>query len=138
MNGSTGRRSLMTSTHPQDTGEFVDRYVAVWNERDTQARRRLIEALWSAEGIEFTEENEYQGYAALETRIAAAHNEFVEKGRFLFRLANDPAAHHDTVTFTVDMAPVAGGKPEWSGVVFAALGGDGLIERDYQFGRFVS
>jgi hypothetical protein len=128
----------MTSTHPQDTGEFVDRYVAVWNERDTQARRRLIEALWSAEGIEFTEENEYQGYAALETRIAAAHNEFVEKGRFLFRLANDPAAHHDTVTFTVDMAPAAGGKPEWSGVVFAALGGDGLIERDYQFGRFVS
>jgi hypothetical protein len=127
----------MTSTQTRDIGEFVDRYVAVWNERDAQARRRLIEELWAADGIEFTEQNEHQGHAALETRVANAHNEFVEKGQFVFRLGNEPAAHHDTITFTVVMTPEAGGAPQWSGTVFAALNGNGLMAREYQFGRFL-
>jgi hypothetical protein len=59
----------MTHTDTQGTEEFVDRYVAVWKRAGPQARRKLIGALWSNDGIELTDESEYRGHEAIGVHI---------------------------------------------------------------------
>ncbi|MGP4015577.1 nuclear transport factor 2 family protein [Saccharopolyspora sp. 5N708] len=116
-----------------DIDQFVNRYVAVWNEPDPVARRRAIGALWAAEGVELTESARHQGHDAIEARITQAHDELVRAAGFAFRPGDDATGHHDTVIFTTHMAPASGGDIVWSGRVFATLGEDGLIRSDYQF-----
>jgi hypothetical protein len=138
--GETARHeenNSMTSPTSVDIAGIADRYVAVWNEPDASSRGHLVGTLWSEEGIEFTEKNEYRGHGAIERRVADAYEQFVEGGRFVFSLGTPPAGHHDTITFTVEMTPAAGGPPEWSGTVFATFDEKGLIREDYQFGRYL-
>jgi hypothetical protein len=48
---------------PQD---LADRYAAVWNEADPDARRKSIAALWPADGEHYVRMLEARGYEALE------------------------------------------------------------------------
>jgi ketosteroid isomerase-like protein len=116
-----------------DIDQFVDRYVAVWNEPDPVARRRAIAELWDADGVETTESARYHGHDALEARIIAAHNGLVQDAGFVFRSAGDVTGHHDTITFTIHMVPVAGGGIAWTGRIFLTLDELGLIRHEYQF-----
>ncbi|WP_329257652.1 nuclear transport factor 2 family protein [Actinoallomurus sp. NBC_01490] len=116
-----------------DIGQFVDRYVAVWNEPDEATRRDLVAGLWAEDGVEITGSARYQGRDAIETRVARAHEELVRSGGFVFRSANDAAGHHGTVAFTTYMVPATGGDIAWAGRVFAALDENGLIRSDHQF-----
>ncbi|WP_369201404.1 nuclear transport factor 2 family protein [Streptomyces sp. PU-14G] len=111
---------------------FVDRYVAVWNEPDQDARRKAVSGLWAEDGVELTESSRYQGHVELEARVAEAHEEFVRAGGFLFVAADDATGHHGTVNFTTHMVPAAGGAPVWTGRVFVLLGEDGRIATEYQ------
>lgn len=113
--------------------QFVDRYVAVWNEPDEAARRDLIAGLWAEDGVEITESARHRGHEAIETRVTRAHEELVRSGGFVFRSANDATGHHDTVAFTTYMIPAIGGDIAWTGRVFAALDENGLIRYDHQF-----
>ncbi|MEU3624869.1 nuclear transport factor 2 family protein [Amycolatopsis coloradensis] len=121
----------MTST--TDIEPFVNRYAAMWNEPDPARRSAAIAALWGEDGVEFIGSAGYRGRDAIQTRVAEAHEQFVATGGFRFVAAHDAVHHHDAVTFTVHMVPAAGGEPVWAGVVFALLGEDGRIQRDYQF-----
>jgi hypothetical protein len=66
-----------------DVGEFVGRYVAVWNEPDPERRHSAIAGLWAEDGVEFTDSAEYHGHRALQTRVTQAHEQLVEQGGFL-------------------------------------------------------
>ncbi|WP_409492192.1 nuclear transport factor 2 family protein [Amycolatopsis sp. cmx-11-12] len=121
----------MTSTTDIET--FVSRYAAVWNEPDPARRSAAIAALWGEDGVEFISSADYRGHDAIQARVADAHEQFVATGGFRFVAANDALHHHDAVTFTVHMVPAVGGEPVWTGVVFALLGEDGRMQRDYQF-----
>jgi hypothetical protein len=114
-----------------DINDFAARYAAVWNEPEPAARRKAIADLWAEDAVEFTEENHYQGYDALEVRVAHAYEEFVAKGGFVFELAGKPLSHHDAVSFTTNM--VAGSEIAWTGDVFVLLNEKGKIRFDYQF-----
>ncbi|MFF5204925.1 nuclear transport factor 2 family protein [Streptosporangium sp. NPDC000396] len=116
-----------------DLNQFIDRYIAVWNEPDQVARRNAIATLWAADGVEITESAQYRGHEAIEARITQAHNELVRDGGFVFRPAKDTAGHHDAVRFTTHMIPAGGGDIAWTGFTFVILGEDGLIRYDYQF-----
>ncbi|MGW2155728.1 nuclear transport factor 2 family protein [Nonomuraea sp. NPDC001699] len=116
-----------------DIDQFVNRYVAVWNETDPVARRNAIAELWDADGTQVTESARYHGHDALEARITQAHNDLVRDAGFVFRPAGDATGHHDTVTFTTHMVPAAGGNIVWAGRIFLTLGGKGLIRHEYQF-----
>jgi ketosteroid isomerase-like protein len=116
-----------------DFSEFVDRYVAVWNEPDAAARHRMIADLWAEDGVETTPEAEYRGHEELEGRITTAYEVNVRDGGFVFRPTGDAVGHHDAVRFTVEMVPAAGGDAVWNGSIFVMLGEDGLIRYDYQF-----
>ncbi|MEV0088297.1 nuclear transport factor 2 family protein [Saccharopolyspora sp. NPDC050642] len=116
-----------------DIDQFVDRFVAVWNEPDPVARRRAVVALWAEDGVGVGKVMEYRGHDALEVRVAEAHNEFVRDGGFVFRAADDATWHHDMLTFTAHMVPAGGGDIAWTARIFAVLDEDERIRSDYQF-----
>jgi hypothetical protein len=78
-----------------ELNEFLERYVTVWNEPETEQRRQLIRALWSEDAVHFTESLEARGYEAIEARVTRAYQEFVEPGEYIFKVANNADAHHD-------------------------------------------
>jgi hypothetical protein len=116
-----------------DIQEFVDRYVAVWNEDDPAARRAAVEALWAPDAVEYTEQNEYRGHDGLEKRVLGAHDQLVAAQGYRFHLDGPVHAHHDMVVFRTTMTPAAGGDVEWVGLMVLRLGEDGRIWEDHQF-----
>lgn len=116
-----------------DTQAFADRYVAVWNEDDSDARRATIEQLWAPDAVEYTETKEHRGYDGLEKRVVSAYDDLVAGQGFRFRRDGPVHAHHDVVTFRTTMAPAAGGEVAWTGLMVLRLGADGRIREDHQF-----
>ncbi len=110
---------------------LVDRYVAVWNEQDAGRRRAGVAALWAEDGAHLTPALEARGHAAIEARIAAAHERFVRSG-FTFAPLDNIDGHHRTVKFGWVMRP-ADGAAVAAGSDFLMLGDDGRIRFDYQF-----
>jgi hypothetical protein len=51
-----------------DIGEFTERYVAVWNEPDANARRTAIAGIWSEDARACTGGADYAGLTAIEGR----------------------------------------------------------------------
>lgn len=117
----------------EDVEAFVDRYVAVWNEPDTARRAQAVAALWAEDGVEFTDAREFRGHAAIEARVAEAHERFVAAGESHVTAGDDVARHHGALSFTVMLVPNRGDIAFWAAEVFVILGEDGRIERDYQF-----
>ncbi|WET82444.1 nuclear transport factor 2 family protein [Amycolatopsis sp. QT-25] len=117
-----------------DVDEFVGRYVAVWNEADSERRRSAIAGLWAEDGVQFTDAGEYRSHSALQARVTEAHRQLVEQGGFVFRAAGDTVGHHDAIRFTTYMVPASGGEIAWTGFIFVRLDEDGRIRQEYQFG----
>lgn len=110
---------------------FVDRYVAVWNEPDAAARRRLIEELWVPDGANFTKSNEWRGYSALEARVRGAHEKWVRDGGCLFRRRHADL-HHGAALVVWEMAALSDGRVVSVGQELL-LTGDERIREYYQF-----
>lgn len=130
--------------------ELVDRYVAMWNEPDPEARRTMVHELWAADGAqvlrppqEMLEQAarvgfinptlEARGYRELEARVTRAYEEFVAAGGFRFRPRGDATQLGEVVMFAWEMVPVSGGEPAGAGVEFVILDSQGRIRTDYQF-----
>jgi hypothetical protein len=116
-----------------EINQFVDHYMALWNEPDAELRRKGIVELWVEDGAQFTRSREFRGYEALEERVASAHEQFVRTGGFVFRLSSDIEEHHNAVKFNWEMLPIGGGEVAGVGSVFFLLSDDGRISLDYQF-----
>ncbi|WP_129843178.1 nuclear transport factor 2 family protein [Streptomyces sp. RFCAC02] len=108
-----------------DINELVERYLAAWNETDTEARRRLIAEV-------FTEDAEYtdplvtvRGHAALDATIAAVRGQFAG---LVFGPGGPVDAHHGIARFTWHLGP-EGGEPVVIGFDVAVLGEDGRIRQ---------
>ncbi|HEX4214487.1 MAG TPA: nuclear transport factor 2 family protein [Candidatus Dormibacteraeota bacterium] len=79
-----------------DFPQIVDRYIAMWNEVDGGARRRLIEELWSATGRYVDPLTSVEGRAAINDTVEAAQKQF---SGITFRLAGPVDAHHQQARF---------------------------------------
>jgi len=116
-----------------DANEFVERYIAVWNEPDERVRRARVAELWAQDGAHFTNTSETRGHEAIAERISRAFDRFVGSGQFRFRALNGVDAHHDTLKFYWAMVPQDGGMASAVGSDFIVLDGEGRIRADYQF-----
>jgi len=112
--------------------ELAERYVAVWNEPDAEARRRRIAGLWIEDGLHCTPSMEARGHAALERRIIGAWEKWVKGAGHSFRYAGDADSHHGGMKFHWEMR-----SPDDTlvslGFDFLLIGADGRIAADYQF-----
>lgn len=113
--------------------QLVDRYIAIWHEPNAEQRRRSVAQLWAEDGVQFLPSREMRGHQALEERVEAAHEEFVQTGGFRFRRLGDVQRHHDALMFTWEMVPAGGGDVVATGTIFLLLSEDGRIRLDYQF-----
>jgi len=130
--------------------DLAERYVAVWNETDPEARRATVRELWAAEGAQILrpprdmlEEAERvgfinpvleaRGHHELEARVTRAYEEFVAPGEFRFRQRGDSTRLGEVLKFGWEMVPAGGGDPVAVGLEFLILDPDGRIRTDYQF-----
>ncbi len=116
-----------------DTSTLVQRYVAIWNEPDENARRSRVAELWAQDGAHYASTVEARGHAAIAERIARTFDRFVKPGEFRFRALDTVDAHHNSLKFNWAMYPVAGGMAQMVGFDFFLLDENGLIRADYQF-----
>ncbi|HEX4183547.1 MAG TPA: nuclear transport factor 2 family protein [Caulobacteraceae bacterium] len=116
-----------------DLETLADRYVAVWNEPDAEARRAQIAAIWTEDGAHFAPSHEARGYDALETRVRGAYEKFVAEGGYVFRRHGAIDGHHGVVRFKWEMTPAAGGPIAAVGSDVFILAPDGRLDIDYQF-----
>jgi hypothetical protein len=132
-----------------DACTLADRYVAVWNEPDTDTRRTAVRELWSADASHTLQppqeirdaavalgvavDLEARGHDALEDRVTRSHDEFVAQGGFTFRPLGDAARLRDIVKLRWEMVPRNGGEVAATGLQILVLDDDGRIRLDYQF-----
>jgi len=116
-----------------DAQGLAERYVAVWNETDSERRRSQIAGLWVPEGRHYVGAREVLGYAGLEQRIADSHNKNVRDSGNHFRAVKDARALRDIVVFRWEMLPAAVARVAAHGFIVLRVDAEGRILVDYQF-----
>jgi len=116
-----------------DATRIVERYMAIWNEPDEDARRALIAELWSFNGAHFTSSDEARGHDAIAEKIAQTFDRFIAPGRFRLQALSATDAHHQAIKFYWALMPADGGMARWVGSDFLMLDEEGRIRADYQF-----
>jgi len=127
--------------------ELADRYVAIWNEPDPERRHAAVEELWSAGAVQVLNPPqevrevadtlamspifESRGHAALEARVASAHEQFSAK--YEFRRSGEAARLQDVLTFRWEAILRDSGEPDGAGRHVFMLDPDGRIRLDYLF-----
>ena len=113
--------------------EIVERYVAVWNETDGTARRRMIEQLWVEGGRHFVGNREAIGYDALEVRVTGSHDKNVRDNGNRFRARPDARQVRDAITFHWEMLRGTSDEVAAVGLEVLLVDAQGRIVTDYQF-----
>jgi hypothetical protein len=132
-----------------DPKELVDRYVAVWNEPDTEQRRKTITELWTENGVQIlqppqeirqtaaalgmTPTLKARGHDALQVRVTRSYEDFIAPGEFIFRRRDNAARLDDVVKFNWEMVRSSDGTIAAVGLEILVLDDDGRIRTDYQF-----
>jgi hypothetical protein len=112
---------------------LVGRYVAIWNEPDSERRRAAVAALWTEDATQFMPSRDVHGHEQLFERVTASYDRWVAEEGCVFRSVGNGNGHHDCLRFNWEMLPAAGGEVVSVGFQFLILGDDGRIRLDYQF-----
>ncbi len=115
-----------------DAAALAERYLAVWNESDAQARRRRVAELWAPDGSHITETLVRKGHRAIEAETLAAFDTYVANG-FEFTSASSSQAHHNVARLTWRIQAKDSGKVAAAGSNLLILDEGGRIRLDYQF-----
>lgn len=106
-----------------DTRDLVDRYLAIWNERDAERRKALIVQTWTEDATYVDPAMRGAGHDGIDAMIAGAQAQFPG---FEFRLLGEPDAHGDRLRFRWTAGP-AQGPTIVDGADFAVVSGDGRL-----------
>jgi len=134
----------------RSAAELAEKYVALWNERDADRRRRMIAELWAEDGRHILQPPqeiraiaaqpgialrailEAQGYEEIEARAASAYDHWVRSEGLSFRGRDDADRLGDVVKLHWE-ALAKDGTVFAVGLSFLVLAADGRIQRDYTF-----
>lgn len=108
----------------------VDRYLAVWNEPDADARRRDVAELWTEDGIYTDPLAAVEGHEAIEALISGVREQFPGHE---FKLIGNVDAHHDVVRFGWELVPDGGGEAVVVGFDVAVMTKYGRLRNVYGF-----
>ena len=121
----------------QAAPDLIDRYVAVWNEPDRDARRRRIEDVWAPGGATCYRLLDARGYEAIEARVVGSWERWLREGKYIFHPVK-ALAHDRAIRFDFAMAATADDRIEAQGLCYLLLDRDDRIARDYQFNPTVN
>jgi hypothetical protein len=137
-------------TRTKAAAELADRYLAVWNERDADRRRRTVAELWAPDGRHFVQPPEEirriaaqpgigltavleaRGHHEIEARLASAYEHWVGSEGLSFRRRDDAEQLSDVLKFHWEALDEKG-ELFAVGLHLLVLAADGRIERDYTF-----
>lgn len=103
--------------------DIVDRYLAIWNEKDSTRRRAMIEITWTEDATYVDPVMRSEGHEGIDRMIAAAQAQFPGHS---FRLLEGPDAHNDRLRFRWTLGP-ADGPTIIDGSDFALIAADGRL-----------
>lgn len=112
---------------------FIERYIGMWHEGDTQRRREMVLDLWAEDAENVTRRFVVRGVAEILPRVDRAHHEWVASKGFMFRPSGNTDTHNNLVKFPWEMLPRSGGQVEARGLDVFVLREDGRIRSLYQF-----
>jgi hypothetical protein len=115
-----------------EASELVDRYVAVFNESDAQARHRRIAELFAPDGSFVSETIVRNGHRAIEAEAIEAHHGYVTKG-YVFVPAGSSHRHHNVARIKWRMQDKDSGEVAATGSEFLLLDENGRVRLDYQY-----
>ena len=107
-----------------DTATVVDAYIAMWNETRQEARRAIVERVFSADGTYLDPVMAGKGPAGIDAMLAGAQEQFPG---VRFELVSGPEQHHDRVRFAWRMVDGDGAGEIARGVDFATVAEDGRL-----------
>lgn len=110
--------------------ELVDRYLAVWNEGDDQARAAAVATLWTEDATYTDPMAEVTGHAGIAAVIGGVQGMFPGH---VFRVHGRVDGHHDVVRFGWELVPATGGESLVIGFDVAVLAEDGRIRAVHGF-----
>jgi hypothetical protein len=113
-----------------DVTPVIDRYIAIWNESDSNRRRDLIARTWTDDASYVDPLVAVEGRDAIDATVAAAQSQFPG---FSFRLAGPVDAHHNLARFTWELAPSKDAEALVAGFDVAVLAEDGRLQNVHGF-----
>ncbi len=116
-----------------DYKQLVDRYVAMWNEPDTEDRRKMIAALWTEDCLHANKRAEWRGHMAMDERVTVSYEKSIRDGGNVFVAAGNVDGYRNVVRFNWYMKRAASGAIAAQGFELLVLADDGRIAADYQF-----
>lgn len=109
-----------------DPNRLVVGYLAAWNERDAERRRKLVAETWTDGGVYVDAHRRGEGHAGIDAMIAAAQAQFPG---YRLGLVSKIEAHGGHIRFSW----AAGGAPEaplyLAGTDFATAAPDGRLQQ---------
>ncbi len=123
---------LQFSPTVHEAAEFVDRYLAVANERDEGVRRTRVIELWAPDATYVGEQSVKYGHTDLVTSARVLHKTNAN-AEFVFAPGKTSHAHHNLATFSWLINHRVSGKPVGAGSDLLVLDENGRIGIDYQF-----
>jgi len=118
---------------PGQFAEFIDRYVAMWQEPDEESRRKLVTELWAPDGTQVFPAGEPSGHQAMFERVTRSFNLFNQSGEYAFRSTGDANGHHNLVRFNWEMVRTDNGEVADVGFELFVRDDADRIRFDYQF-----
>ncbi|MFC4054498.1 nuclear transport factor 2 family protein [Actinomadura syzygii] len=112
-----------------DVQQRVERYLAIWNEKDPAARRAAIDELWTDGAVYVDPLGVAEGRDAIDAFVSAAQQQFPG---LVFRPAGAVDAHHNVARFTWELAP-KGGEAIAVGFDVAVFDDEGRFDRVHGF-----
>jgi hypothetical protein len=105
-----------------DVDSMIDRYIAIWNERDANLRLELISDTWSEDASYLDPLMGGEGHGGINAMVAGIQTQFPG---YRFRRTSDVDAHHDRVRFGWELGPEGG--PAFAGGVDFGVVVDGRL-----------
>jgi hypothetical protein len=107
-----------------DGAHVVDRYIAVWNETDSDDRRALIERTWSSNASYVDPLFAAEGPAGIDAMVAGFQQSFPGHR---FRLSSPVEQHHDRLRFAWELVAPSAGSAIVKGTDFGVVAPDGRL-----------
>jgi ketosteroid isomerase-like protein len=112
-----------------DVQHLVERYLAIWNERDAATRRTAVHTLFTEDATYTDPLVSIEGREAIDATVGAVQQQFPDS---TFRPGGEVDAHHDLARFTWELGP-EGGEAVVVGFDVAVLSDDGRIAKVHGF-----
>ena len=107
-----------------DSTAVVERYIAMWNETGTDARRAIIAETWTDDAAYLDPLMAGAGPDGIDAMVAGAQQQYPG---VRFELTAGPDQHHDRLRFAWRMVGGDGGAELARGVDFATVADDGRL-----------